>query len=115
MFGIPTDRQTLPQVGEGDFFWEANGRRQFPKVAEDIDAQLSAYRAAVDDLNRKSGANVSADMNPNELMQVAFAASNLYNGVVSHCTERQHPAPMCPPTRTPTSSCRWALEREVLY
>lgn len=114
MFGIPTDRQTLPQVGEGDFFWEANGRRQFPKVAEDIDAQLSAYRAAVDDLNRKSGANVSADMNPNELMQVAFAAPNFicWCGI---CKKRQHPAPTCPPTRTPTSTCRWALEREVLY
>ena len=59
------------QVGEDDFFWEKNARQQFPKVAEDIDTQLQAYRAAVDELNRKSGANVSADMDPNQLMQVS--------------------------------------------
>ncbi len=28
-----------PQVGEGDFSWEANGRWHFPIVAEDRDAQ----------------------------------------------------------------------------
>ena len=32
------------QVGEGDFFWDANGRNQFPKVAEDADAQLQKYK-----------------------------------------------------------------------
>lgn len=34
------------QVGEGDFFWEANGRNQFPKVAEDVDVQLRQYKQA---------------------------------------------------------------------
>ena len=34
----------LRQVGEGDFFWDANGRNQFPKVAEDVDAQLTQYK-----------------------------------------------------------------------
>ena len=34
----------LWQVGEGDFFWDANGRNQFPKVAEDVDAQLTKYK-----------------------------------------------------------------------
>ena len=32
------------EVGEGDFFWDANGRNQFPKVAEDADAQLQKYK-----------------------------------------------------------------------
>ena len=32
------------EVGEGDFFWDANGRNQFPKVAEDADAQLKKYK-----------------------------------------------------------------------
>ena len=31
-------------MGEGDFFWDANGRNQFPKVAEDVDAQLTQYK-----------------------------------------------------------------------
>ncbi len=33
-------------MGEGDFFWEANGRNQFPKVAEDVDVQLRQYKQA---------------------------------------------------------------------
>jgi hypothetical protein len=61
----------LWQVGDGDFFWEANGRAQFPKMAEDVDVQLNKYKAAVEELNRKTGANVDANMDPNELMQVA--------------------------------------------
>ncbi len=32
------------QVGEGDFFWDENGRSQFPKVAEEVDAQLQKYK-----------------------------------------------------------------------
>ena len=31
-------------MGEGDFFWDANGRNLFPKVAEDVDAQLTQYK-----------------------------------------------------------------------
>ena len=61
---------SMRQVGEEDFFWEANGRAQFPKMAEDVDAQLQKYKAAVDELNRRTGAGVDADMGPNELMQV---------------------------------------------
>ena len=57
-------------MGDGDFFWEANGRAQFPKMAEDVDVQLNKYKAAVEELNRKTGANVDANMDPNELMQV---------------------------------------------
>lgn len=32
------------QVGEGDFFWDENGRSQFPKVAEEVDLQLQKYK-----------------------------------------------------------------------
>ena len=31
------------QVGEGDFFWESNGSSTFPKMAEDVDAQIKQY------------------------------------------------------------------------
>ena len=34
----------MRQVGEGDFFWDENGRSQFPKVAEEVDAQLQKYK-----------------------------------------------------------------------
>ena len=62
-------------MGDGDFFWEANGRAQFPKMAEDVDVQLNKYKAAVEELNRKTGANVDADMDPSELMQVSIFRS----------------------------------------
>lgn len=32
------------EVGEGDFFWEANARLQFPDVAKECDAQLGKYK-----------------------------------------------------------------------
>lgn len=32
------------EVGEGDFFWEANARSTFPKVAADVDVQLTKYK-----------------------------------------------------------------------
>lgn len=57
------------EVGVGDPFWEANARRQFPAVAAAVDTMLKEYKASVEEINRKTGANVSADMAPNELMQ----------------------------------------------
>jgi len=56
------------QVGEGDFFWDENGRNQFPKVAEAVDVQLQKYKAAVAELNRQTGANVDPNADPNDLM-----------------------------------------------
>ena len=32
------------EVGDGDFFWEANGRAQFPKVAAEVDTQIMQYK-----------------------------------------------------------------------
>lgn len=32
------------EVGDGDFFWEANGRSQFPKAAAEVDAQIAQYK-----------------------------------------------------------------------
>lgn len=62
----------LEQVGVGDPFWEANARKQFPAVAASVDTMLKEYKASVEEINKKSGANVSAEMDPNELMQVCL-------------------------------------------
>lgn len=43
-------------VDERDFFWEACGSYPFPKVAEEVETQLKAYRAAVDEINSKTNA-----------------------------------------------------------
>ena len=48
------------EVGPGDPFWEANGDKPFPAVAEEVDAQLKKYRAAVDAVNRSATAGGGA-------------------------------------------------------
>jgi len=51
------------EVGPGDFFWEANGSSPFPAVAEEVDAQLKKYKAAVEEVNRNAasgGGNASS-------------------------------------------------------
>ncbi|GAX85116.1 hypothetical protein CEUSTIGMA_g12536.t1 [Chlamydomonas eustigma] len=43
-------------VDERDFFWETCGAMAFPKLAEEVEAQLNAYRAAVEEINNKANA-----------------------------------------------------------
>lgn len=59
------------QVHEGDFFWDKNARQQFTGVAEDQSKQLAAYREAVDEINRKTGAGINPDAIADELQQVS--------------------------------------------
>ena len=74
--GVPTMhlRTNQPtksyEVDDVDFFWHAHGREQFPKIAEQVEAELSKYKAAVEELNRATGANVdpSAVGDPNDFM-----------------------------------------------
>lgn len=61
------------QVDDADFFWALNGRNPFPKMAEDVDNQLQKYKAAIEELNRKTGADEDPNAaDPNDLMQVAI-------------------------------------------
>ena len=48
----------------GDFFWKSHGREQFPKIAEQVESELSKYKSAVEDLNRATGANVDPNADP---------------------------------------------------
>ncbi|GAB4817085.1 hypothetical protein N2152v2_004131 [Parachlorella kessleri] len=59
----------LYEVDEGDFFWSAHGREQFPKIAEQVEVELTKYKQAVEELNRKTGANVDPLADPNEMMK----------------------------------------------
>lgn len=36
------------EVGDDDFFWEANGRAPFPQVAAESDKELSKYKQVLD-------------------------------------------------------------------
>ncbi|GFR43762.1 hypothetical protein Agub_g4874 [Astrephomene gubernaculifera] len=58
-------------VDEKDFFWEACGAHVFPKVAEEVETQLQRYRAAVDEINKKTaaGAGQEGAFDPDELLR----------------------------------------------
>lgn len=57
-------------LGIHDFFWEAYGKEQFPKIAEEVENELRLYKQSVEELNRSTGANIdpNAAMDPSELM-----------------------------------------------
>lgn len=57
-------------LGTRDFFWEAYGKEQFPKIAEEVENELKRYKQAVEELNRSTGANIdpNAAMDPSDLM-----------------------------------------------
>ncbi|KAG2499041.1 hypothetical protein HYH03_003226 [Edaphochlamys debaryana] len=58
-------------VDEKDFFWEACGAHVFPKVAEEVETQLQRYRAAVDEINKKTAAGGAQEgaFDPDELLR----------------------------------------------
>jgi len=43
--GAPPSKKSF-EVGDDDFFWQANGRSQFPQVAAESDRELSQYKQA---------------------------------------------------------------------
>ena len=56
------------EVDDVDFFWHSHGREQFPKIAEQVEAELAKYKASIEELNRATGANVDPTADPSELM-----------------------------------------------
>lgn len=45
-----------------DFFWARNANQPFPTVAEDIDAELSKYKADAAEISKKTGASSIEDV-----------------------------------------------------
>eukprot|EP00798_Chlamydomonas_sp_ICE-L_P019994 gene19994-26707_t len=69
-------------VDEHDFFWEACGTYPFPRVAEEVETQLKAYRAAVDEINQKTNQGPQEGVyDPDE--QIAQNTKNLISAVSS--------------------------------
>lgn len=58
-------------VGEADFFWEGCGTFTFAKVAEEVESQLKTYRAAVEEINKKTtaGPQDGVPYDPDDLFQ----------------------------------------------
>lgn len=61
MLGLKLNKLDLEkkvyELDKKDGFWVANSWSPFPKVAEEIEVQLSKYKQDVDEVNRKTGAN----------------------------------------------------------
>jgi sec1 family domain-containing protein 1 len=77
------------EVDEADFFWRGHGREQFPRIAEQVEVELSKYKSDIEDLNRKTGANVDPAADPSDMMNAN--TRNLMSAVSSlpELTERK--------------------------
>ena len=49
-------------LNASDFFWARNSSAPFPQVAEDIDKELTKYKADAEDVTRKTGVNSIEDL-----------------------------------------------------
>ncbi|GMH40349.1 hypothetical protein BSKO_08253 [Bryopsis sp. KO-2023] len=67
-------------VDEEDFFWTTCGSHPFPKVAEEVEAQLQNYKKAVEDVNKKTLAQDPAMQNDDALRE---STQNLMSAVSS--------------------------------
>uniref|UniRef100_A0A0D9XJ49 SEC1 family transport protein SLY1 n=1 Tax=Leersia perrieri TaxID=77586 RepID=A0A0D9XJ49_9ORYZ len=58
VLGLKLNKLKLPEnydLDDSDPFWVANSWLQFPKVAEEIEAQLAKYKQDVDEVNQRTG------------------------------------------------------------
>ncbi|XP_062205478.1 SEC1 family transport protein SLY1-like [Phragmites australis] len=59
VLGLKLNKLKLPaekyDLDDSDKFWVANSWSQFPKVAEEIEAQLAKYKQDVDEVNQRTG------------------------------------------------------------
>jgi len=50
-------------LNASDFFWARNANAPFPQVAEDIDHELTKYKADAEEVTKKTGVNSIEDLN----------------------------------------------------
>ncbi|TPX37854.1 hypothetical protein SeMB42_g06838 [Synchytrium endobioticum] len=70
-----------------DFFWTKNAGTPFPKVAEDVDAEINKYKKDVDEITRSGGVSSLEELDPN----ASFGAKGLKDAisVLPELTERK--------------------------
>jgi len=66
--GAPPSKKSF-EVGDDDFFWQANGRSQFPQVAAESDRELSQYKQAINEINQQTGSHMDPSAEASSLMQ----------------------------------------------
>ena len=79
--GSPYLNGKLYDLDARDHFWERHGNEQFPKIAEEVEAELKQYKEQVEELNKSTGANID----PNAI-DPSDAMSNSTKGLKSALT-----------------------------
>ncbi|RMD40981.1 hypothetical protein DV735_g4156, partial [Chaetothyriales sp. CBS 134920] len=59
----PTPKPKSYDLTASDFFWARNAPAPFPQVAEDIDTELTKYKAEAEEVTKKTGVNSIEDLN----------------------------------------------------
>ncbi|RMZ79630.1 hypothetical protein DV737_g3320, partial [Chaetothyriales sp. CBS 132003] len=59
----PRPKPRSYDLNAADFFWARNAAAPFPQVAEDIDTELTKYKADADEVTRKTGVSSIDDLN----------------------------------------------------
>ncbi|XP_077220787.1 sec1/munc18-like (SM) proteins superfamily [Tasmannia lanceolata] len=76
------------ELDDSDPFWGANGSSPFPKVAEEIETQLSKYKQDVDEVNRRTGGKDGVEFDGQDLIGNTKHLMNAVNSL-PELTERK--------------------------
>ncbi|XP_072966581.1 SEC1 family transport protein SLY1 [Typha angustifolia] len=97
VLGLKLNRVTLPgeraavksyELDDSDPFWVSNSWSPFPKVAEEIEIQLSKYKQDVDDVNRRTGGKDGIEFDGTDLIGNTKHLMNAVNSL-PELTERK--------------------------
>lgn len=76
------------ELDDSDSFWNANASALFPKVAEEVEAQLNRYKQDVEEVNRRTGAGKDTHYDEQELLGNTKHLMNAVNSL-PELTERK--------------------------
>ncbi|MQM02498.1 hypothetical protein Taro_035262 [Colocasia esculenta] len=76
------------ELDDSDQFWVSNSWSPFPKVAEEIEIQLSKYKQDVDEVNRRTGGKDGAEFDGTDLIGNTKHLMNAVNSL-PELTERK--------------------------
>lgn len=76
------------ELDDSDNFWVANSSAPFPKVAEEVELQLSKYKQDVEEVNRRTGGQRDIDLHGQELIGNTKHLMNAVNSL-PELTERK--------------------------
>ncbi|KAJ3697268.1 hypothetical protein LUZ61_000973 [Rhynchospora tenuis] len=97
ILGFKLNRVNMPpgnatksyELDDSDSFWAANSWSPFPKVAEEIELQLKAYKQDVDEVNRRTGGQGGVEFEGTDLIGNTKHLMNAVNSL-PELTERKN-------------------------